>query len=183
MAPKKSVVCVGNESRNTWIRWWLFLSGFVVLYDAGYVLLRPRSCEGGDFFFLWKPYKLYSTVDKLYSREIMEAGDGFNQAQAILNLAEVACHFISLHLWRNNMASGDILATLSQMATLWKTVLYWLNDLCRPVPYTHSDASWTVYFFVFFLPNALWIIFPSLVIYSLGKQITARIAGKNTKKS
>lgn len=109
----------------------MFLSGFVVLYDAGYVLLRPRSCEGGDLFFLWRPYKLYSQVDKLYSKEVMESGDGFNQAQAILNLVEVAIHFTSLYLWQNKLASGDVLAILSQTATLWKTVLYWLNDLCE----------------------------------------------------
>ena len=178
MAPKKKATssCLGNEKRNAWIRYWMFISGFIVLYDAGYVLLRPRSCVGGDLFFIWQPYDLYSRVDKLYSREVMQAGDGFNQAQAILNLAEVATHFLSLHLWRRDMAIGDVLALTGQLATLWKTILYWLNDLCRLVPYTHSDASWTTYFFVFFIPNMLWLIFPSAVVWSLGSQVAAKLA-------
>jgi hypothetical protein len=46
----------------TWIKFWMGISGFVVLYDAGYVLMRPRSMPGGDLFPIWSPYELYARV-------------------------------------------------------------------------------------------------------------------------
>ena len=36
---------------------WLLLSTIVVAWDAGFVLLRPRSLPGGDLHYLWKPCK------------------------------------------------------------------------------------------------------------------------------
>lgn len=40
-----------------WIRVWLTLSSFVVLWDAGYCFNRPRSMRGGDLSWIWAPYK------------------------------------------------------------------------------------------------------------------------------
>ena len=44
----------------TWIPMWLACSSILVLYDAGYVLLRPRTLPGGDLSHLWQPYVLYA---------------------------------------------------------------------------------------------------------------------------
>ena len=36
---------------------WLILSSLVVIWDAGFVLLRPRTLPGGDLHQFWKPCK------------------------------------------------------------------------------------------------------------------------------
>jgi hypothetical protein len=48
------------------------------------------------------------------------AGDGFNKAQAILNVIEVSLHFLSLHLWSKPrlQSQGDVLAFGSQVGNL-----------------------------------------------------------------
>ena len=46
----------------SWIKLWLAASGLLVLYDAGYVLMRPRSMPGGDLSHIWQPYVLYAKV-------------------------------------------------------------------------------------------------------------------------
>lgn len=38
-----------------------------VLYDAGYILLRPHTMEGGSLAPFWAPYHYYQTVDLVYS--------------------------------------------------------------------------------------------------------------------
>ena len=57
MAKSKS-----NSTAPIWIKLWLRISGVLVLYDAGYVLMRPRSMPGGDLFPIWQPYVLYAKV-------------------------------------------------------------------------------------------------------------------------
>lgn len=49
-----------------WVTFWLFLSALICTWDAGFVLMRPRSMAGGDLSDVWYPYLLYVTVDRLY---------------------------------------------------------------------------------------------------------------------
>lgn len=37
--------------------------------------------EGGDLFWIWKPYTLYAKTDLVYSRAAYESKDGFALAQ------------------------------------------------------------------------------------------------------
>ncbi|GAX79822.1 hypothetical protein CEUSTIGMA_g7262.t1 [Chlamydomonas eustigma] len=168
-----------------WIKFWMGISGFVVLYDAGYVLMRPRSMPGGDLFSIWSPYELYARVDKLYSREAMLAGDGFNKAQSILNLAEVSLHFLSLYLWSKPrlQSQGDVLAFGSQLMTLWKTVLYWLNDFCRPEGQRYTEGSdLMTWLLVYMLPNVVWLIVPSFTVYALGQRLISKMPKTTSKR-
>ena len=49
------------------VKLWLAVQLIVVSWDATYVLLRPRTMEGGDLFLFFSPYKLYITIDHLYA--------------------------------------------------------------------------------------------------------------------
>ena len=74
-------------------------------------------------------------LDKIYSREMWEAGDGFNTCQSSMNLVEVTLALVALWLWQQGpkrAAVGDLVAFATQLMTLWKTVLYMGQDFLRP---------------------------------------------------
>jgi hypothetical protein len=77
---------------------WLFISCPLVLWDAGYVLLRPHSMPGGKWHSpIWTPYALYGTVDYIYGWPAYNSHNGFTAAQTYLNLAETAAYLY--YLW------------------------------------------------------------------------------------
>ncbi|KAJ5246166.1 hypothetical protein N7468_001149 [Penicillium chermesinum] len=77
---------------------WLAVSLPLVMWDAGYVLLRPHSMPGGSLHSpIWTPYALYSTVDYIYGWPALEAHNGFTAAQTVLNLVETVAY--AYYLW------------------------------------------------------------------------------------
>ncbi|KAL1989360.1 hypothetical protein VTN96DRAFT_122 [Rasamsonia emersonii] len=76
---------------------WLLVSVPLVLWDAGYVLLRPHSMPGGKWHSpIWTPYALYGTIDYIYGWPAFNARNGFTAAQTVLNLLETACYVFYL---------------------------------------------------------------------------------------
>ncbi|KAG9005373.1 hypothetical protein FRB94_001597, partial [Tulasnella sp. JGI-2019a] len=69
-----------------------------VLWDAGYCLLRPRSMEGGDLAWIWKPYVPYATIDATYRWEAFNNNEGFTGAQSAMNIVEAVINFVYLYL-------------------------------------------------------------------------------------
>lgn len=68
---------------------WLMFSVPLVIWDTGYVLLRPHSMPGGKFHSpIWTPYGLYGTIDYVYGWPAINARNGFTSAQGLLNLFE-----------------------------------------------------------------------------------------------
>jgi hypothetical protein len=60
-----------------------------VIWDTGYVLLRPHSMPGGKFHSpIWTPYALYGTIDYIYGWPAYNARNGFTAAQGLLNMVE-----------------------------------------------------------------------------------------------
>lgn len=76
---------------STAVTLWLALSIPLVLWDAGYVLLRPHSMPGNKLHSpIWTPYALYGTIDYIYGWPAFNARNGFTAAQTIMNLVETA---------------------------------------------------------------------------------------------
>lgn len=75
---------------------WLLISVPVVLWDTGYVLLRPHSMPGGKFHSLWTPYALYGTIDYIYGWPAFDAKNGFTSAVGLWNLFETAAYIFYL---------------------------------------------------------------------------------------
>ncbi|GAM39184.1 hypothetical protein TCE0_034r10519 [Talaromyces pinophilus] len=76
---------------------WLMISVPLVLWDTGYVLLRPHSMPGGKFHSpIWTPYALYGTIDYVYGWPAFDARNGFTAAQGVLNLFETAAYIFYL---------------------------------------------------------------------------------------
>ncbi|KAE8149640.1 hypothetical protein BDV25DRAFT_155975 [Aspergillus avenaceus] len=74
---------------STAITIWLLVSVPLVVWDAGYVLLRPHSMPGNKLHSpLWTPYALYGTIDYMYGWPAFNARNGFTAAQTVLNVLE-----------------------------------------------------------------------------------------------
>lgn len=68
---------------------WLALSVPLVIWDAGYVLLRPHSMPGGRLHSpIWTPYALYGSIDYIYGWPAFNARNGFTAAQTVMNVLE-----------------------------------------------------------------------------------------------
>lgn len=86
----------GSSSRSSkWVHTpaavvtvWLTVAIPLVLWDVGYMLLRPHSMPGGKLHSLWSPYALYGTVDYNYGWAAYNSRQGFPGAQSWLNLFE-----------------------------------------------------------------------------------------------
>ena len=76
---------------------WLAISLPLVIWDTGYVLLRPHSMPGGKLHApIWKPYALYGTVDYMYGWPAWNNHNGFTAAQGSINLVETIGYGIYL---------------------------------------------------------------------------------------
>lgn len=72
---------------------WIAVSLPLVLWDTLYILLRPHTFEGGVLQWpIWKPYEIYASIDKVYSRSAWEAHEGFAGAQGALNAVELVLY-------------------------------------------------------------------------------------------
>ncbi|MCJ1407731.1 hypothetical protein MMC19_001802 [Ptychographa xylographoides] len=77
---------------------WLAISLPLVIWDTGYVLLRPYSMPGGSLHWpLWVPYKLYGEVDHIYGFPAFNAKNGFTSGQGSMNVVETLGYMA--YLW------------------------------------------------------------------------------------
>lgn len=77
---------------------WLAITVPLVLWDTGYILLRPYSMPGGSLHSpIWTPYALYGAVDYMYGWPAYNSRDGFPSGQGMMNLIE--CTMYTWYLW------------------------------------------------------------------------------------
>jgi len=156
---------------RSWISLWFLVSAPLVLWDVGYCFMRPRSFKGGDLHWIWKPYALYQKVDLIYSPAAYEAGDGFTNAQALLNVIETLLNIAYLYLAHvKQWSPAAVIGFGAAIMTLWKTVLYWMQEyycnFCTTGHNTFRDL-----FVLWIVPNGFWIVVPSMIVYCLGKDL------------
>ncbi|THC97005.1 hypothetical protein EYZ11_003509 [Aspergillus tanneri] len=103
-SPPSSPSTRGSATAKTWahtpsaaVTIWLVVSIPLVLWDSGYVLLRPHSMPGNNLHApLWTPYALYGTIDHMYGWPAYNARNGFTAAQTVLNLVETLAYLYYL---------------------------------------------------------------------------------------
>ncbi|KPI44251.1 uncharacterized protein AB675_8717 [Cyphellophora attinorum] len=175
---------------------WLFVSLILVAWDTGYVFLRPWSMPGGHLHSpIWTPYALYGTVDYIYGWPAIENGVGFTAAQGALNFVESSMYGYYLFkllqcgsgtewykvwdvaYWRREtvvegegMAKALVICFASAIMTLSKTVLYWLNEYFSNYSNIGHNTIGRL-FFLWIIPNGLWLIVPTYMIYIQGAEI------------
>ncbi|KAL1717773.1 hypothetical protein EV715DRAFT_253387 [Schizophyllum commune] len=140
-------------ARHTWISLWFLI-----------------TAPGGDLHWIWKPYEIYQEIDWVYGVRALEDGDGFPNAQAFLNIIETILNLIYLYLAHvSSSPKAPLIGFAAATMTLWKTVLYWLQELfCSGTGCMTAHNKWLDMVVFYYL---LWLIFPSIIVYTLGKDI------------
>ncbi|ORY96346.1 hypothetical protein BCR43DRAFT_491535 [Syncephalastrum racemosum] len=159
-----------------WIKGWFLASSLLVLWDAGYCLLRPHSMEGGKWNFLWRPYILYAKIDYFYGLPAYEAQDGFTGAQAFMNLIETALNFLYLAMVsaQKPIGQANLVGFSAAILTTAKTVLYWLVEWFSGMQHTgHNTPS--DFLILWVIPNGAWIVAPTVIAWVLGRDLFARL--------
>ena len=210
---------------------WLVISLPLVIWDTGYVLLRPYSMPGGKLHKpIWSPYELYGKVDHTYGWPAYNAGSGFTSAQGSMNLIETIGYiwYLSVVISRlQGVKQGDSkwMALLTGkhsgvkgaeravtmcfavcVMTVSKTVLYCkypfhslsyllllnstnpsidigLNEGLSNPPLKglrHNDFS--TLFWIFIVPNILWIVVPTYSGWVLWREIVGGLERSWSKK-
>ncbi|PPQ99414.1 hypothetical protein CVT24_005401 [Panaeolus cyanescens] len=169
---------------HTWISLWFLFAAPVILWDIGYCFMRPRSMKGGDLHWFWKPYAWYQEVDYVYGMPAVIEGDGFPNAQALLNLIETTMNISYLYLaYIAQWPSAPLIGFGAALMTCSKTVLYWSQELyCGYCAIGHNDF-WTI-FALWIVPNSLWTLIPFFIACQLGKDMaqTLNLAAKKQTK-
>jgi len=148
-----------DVSMGVWL--WFIISIPVVLWDASFILVRPRSLPGGDLFFLWEPYTIYCKADGRYK----DMTNDWVAAQSIGNLMEVAVVIFAVLFLKGKHLQLALFS--SALMTFWKTVLYFTVEICSGYKYT-SGNTLEDFLVLFVLPSSFWIIFPLYVMISTG---------------
>ena len=173
--------------------YWILIGSAICIWDAGFVLNRPRSMPGGDLHWFWVPYAKYITLDLLYGN----MKNAFVVAQTWVNLLEIFTGLLALVLYHTNKGVnvkkanlGAFLLLVASIMTWAKTVLYFAHDHIDSVifPENHPDMSMIDFIFLFFIPNVTWVCLPSLCIWNVSKQILNIVNGtangsKSSKKN
>ncbi|KAI1799539.1 hypothetical protein F4811DRAFT_93480 [Daldinia bambusicola] len=175
---------------------WLAVSLPLVVWDSGYVLLRPLTMEGGSLHWpVYAPYKLYGEVDQTYGWKAFHARNGFTAAQGALNVVETLMYFV--YVWYyfafgntvdarpTRVLSGRpaavavLVAFSAAVMTLSKTVLYWLQEYFSGFDNIgHNSVPDLILLWI--IPNGLWLIFPAYIIYVMGGEIIEGLSAAST---
>ncbi|KAK2598073.1 hypothetical protein QQS21_005784 [Conoideocrella luteorostrata] len=165
---------------------WFAVSLPLVIWDTCYVLGRPHTMEGGFAHWpFWTPYKLYGEVDYVYGWKAVHEKNGFTAAQGFLNVVETVMYLAYLWLWYsrsevsangNKVLAGRVgawalmIAFSAAVMTLSKTVLYWMNEYFSGFGNIgHNDLISLI--FLWIIPNGLWLIGPTYMIWTMGAEI------------
>ncbi|MBN9182823.1 hypothetical protein [Microbacterium sp.] len=150
-----------------WIVVWFVITAIIQTYDACYELLGAISHKGGPMAWLWPGHVFYSSFDHRYA-----GFDAFGSAQSWANLIEVVV--LVWVLFHARRWSGVVVGLIVSVATLWKTVIYFLVEASSGLEMTRQSierGDIVGFLMVAILPNLVWIVVPLAVVISLGRQI------------
>ncbi|KAF9456287.1 hypothetical protein BDZ94DRAFT_1292916 [Collybia nuda] len=167
---------------HNWISLWFLLTVPVIAWDVGYCFMRPRSMVGGDLHWIWKPYALYQNVDYVYGLPSFNSGDGFTNAQSMLNVVETLLNITYLYLAHiSEWPPATLVGFASAVMTLSKTILYWAQEyFCGYCAIGHNSTQDLI--FLWIIPNGLWIVVPTVIVATLGKDLvqSLHVASKSS---
>ncbi|KAI9740698.1 MAG: hypothetical protein M1818_004663 [Claussenomyces sp. TS43310] len=180
---------------------WLLVSLPLVIWDSVYVLLRPLTMPGGALYWpLYVPYELYGRTDYMYGWKAYHERNGFPSAQGALNVVETLLYafylYLALAYGESSPAAGRgapkparagrlgqersvdgkagalavMIAFSASIMTLSKTVLYGLNEYFSGFQHIGHNSILEL-FFLWVVPNGLWIVLPAYMAYVSGYEI------------
>nr|GAT60650.1 predicted protein [Mycena chlorophos] len=159
--------------KHTWVTAWFVLTAPIIIMDLSYCFLRPRSMIGGDLSWFFVPYHTYQYIDHVYGIEALQRGEGFPNAQSLLNLFETIlnlAYVYATHVRAWNPA--PVLGLVGASMTLSKTVLYWAQEYyCNWCAVGHNSLRDIIMYW--FLGSLPWVVVPALIILRLGRDVGA----------
>ncbi|RDW83263.1 hypothetical protein BP5796_04754 [Coleophoma crateriformis] len=220
LTPTKSTPARSRKSSAKWAHTpsnvtliWLAISLPLVIWDAGYVLLRPHSMPGGSLHWpIWAPYELYGTVDYIYGWKAYNERNGFTGAQTALNVVETAMYFYYLYVLyaygKPSSAPGRGAPKPAKIGYLGEQRYVAGQEGALAVLVAFSAAVMTVsktvlywlneYYsgfdnighnkfvdliFLWIIPNGAWLVLPSYMIYICGSEILQGLVMASGKSS
>lgn len=165
-----------------WATLWAVIGSLVCLWDATYVLTRPRSMAKGDLFHIFTPYAKYITVDPLYGN----LKNAFVIAQSYMNYIELSLTLLSIIIYyflrQRNL--GCLVLLVASAMTLSKTGLYFIHDhferSLHPQKLPIEVETWE-YLCLFIIPSSFWIILPFACMWNIGRQMIRILNSTNEK--
>lgn len=147
----------------------------VMFWDAAFCFMRPRSFHGGDLHWIWSPYAIYQNVDLVYGVEAFARNDGLPNANAFMNVFETVLSLWYLYLAHlQHSPSAPLVGFTAAALTLSKTAHYLLQEFyCDYCTTGHNDLPTLTKFYL--IPNTFWVVFPTLIVYRLSKDIVASL--------
>jgi len=131
--------------------------------------------RGGDLHWIWSPYALYQEVDWMYGVKALKENNGFTSGQALMNLIETFLNFVYVYqVHIDPTPAAPLVGIVAATMTLSKTVLYWVQEgfcgLCNIGHNTLFDVT-----LLWIVPNGIWLVVPSFVIWRLWKDISSAL--------
>ncbi|KAF9007519.1 hypothetical protein BDQ17DRAFT_220551 [Cyathus striatus] len=170
--------------KHTWITVWFIFSGIITIWDAFYIVLRPRSLEGGDLRWLWATYQRYEEVDKIYDPQ---DPSGYLGSIAVLSFIEVALEMVYVYgVHVSPFPSAPLYGFAGTVMILAKTIGYATQEyLCDWCTIGHNESVGEIVGY-WLSPIVIWSFFCYLVIRRLGGDISesmriAAVAAVSTK--
>ncbi|CAF0977531.1 unnamed protein product [Rotaria sordida] len=155
-----------------WATAWAIIGSLICIWDATYVIVRPRSMANGDLFHIFFPYAKYITLDPLYGN----LQNAFVIAQSWMNYVEITFTLLSVIVYhvngRRNL--GCLILLIVSVMTWSKTVLYFIHDYferpLHPQKLPIEIETWE-YLFLFIIPSLIWVVLPFACMWNIGRQI------------
>lgn len=147
---------------------WLGISMLIVSWDICFLFLRPYSMPGGSLSQLWAPYATYIAIDLSYA----DLNNSFVIAQAIMSFVEIIMGILVLR-WvylKKTTAAALLLMVVSSMTAAKTTLIFVLECVSGFESVGHAALSEII--LVYAIPNAIWVLIPTWVALSLGRQIS-----------
>jgi len=128
--------------------------------------------SGGDLHWIWRPYALYQNIDHVYGLPSFNSGDGFTNAQSLMNVFE---NFLNLsYVYKTHVspsATAPLIGLIAASLTFAKTVLYWAQEYyCNYCAVGHNNTFDLVLMWI--IPNGLWLLIPGAIIATLYGDVT-----------
>lgn len=161
-----------NTFLPPWIRTWYLINLFILIPDWAFIMLRPRSLEGGDLAWMFPLFHIYARVDALfvlYELKIVKYIYSLGGFDILL------CMYLYA-MFRANASkpSFAIVAICRAVFTTTKTLLYLMYSFDYIVP------AWRI---PVYLMNGQWLIVPLCVLWQVSDRLIAALKDPTSKES
>ncbi|KAF8896533.1 hypothetical protein BD779DRAFT_591743 [Infundibulicybe gibba] len=149
-----------------WISLWFTLTTPIILWGAGYSLMRLRSLEGGDLRWVWRLYEIQERMDRAFGLEAFQKDPGFLHAFSVMNTVETALNVFYLYLTHvSRSPAAPFVGHTSAAMVVGQSVIYVLKEhFCGWCTTRHNKFRDTLIYWI--IPNLYALLYPIQNTYS-----------------